>query len=56
MLYDLACAEWLDGRTEAALSHLAEAVELDPEYRENAQTDSDFDAIRDEPRFPGADD
>ena len=56
VLYNLACAESLTGRTEAALLHLAEAIELSPESRAAAQTDSDFDAIRAEPGFPGADD
>jgi tetratricopeptide repeat protein len=54
VLYNLACFEALAGRTEAALVHLGEAVEADPRTREWAQTDSDFDAIRSDPRFPAA--
>ena len=54
VLYNLACFESLAGRAEAALAHLGEAVDADPRMREWAQTDSDFDAIRSDPRFPAA--
>jgi quercetin dioxygenase-like cupin family protein len=54
VLYNLACLESRAGRTEAALSHLAEAVERDPRTRDWAQTDSDLDSIRSDPRFPAA--
>jgi hypothetical protein len=54
VLYNLACFESLAGRRDDALTHLAEAVERDPRMREWAQTDSDFDAIREDPRFPQA--
>jgi len=54
VLYNLACFEALAGRADDALKHLAEAVEGDPRTREWAQTDSDFDAIRADPRFPTA--
>ena len=54
VLYNLACAEALAGRPEDALAHLASSVELDGDFRGFAQTDSDFDAIRDDPGFPGA--
>ena len=53
LLYDLACFESLDGRLDEAVGHLLRAVELDPQYREYAQDDSDLDAIRADPRFPG---
>jgi len=52
VLYNLACFESLAGHRDEALGHLADAVEADPRTREWAQTDSDFDAIRDDPRFP----
>jgi tetratricopeptide (TPR) repeat protein len=52
VLYNLACMEALAGEPEAALEHLNLAVEADPRSREWAQSDSDFDAIRDDPRFP----
>jgi tetratricopeptide (TPR) repeat protein len=51
VLYNLACAECLAGDTEAALEHLTRAVELNPKTAEWAREDTDFDAIRDEPRF-----
>ena len=52
VLYNLACFESLAGRTDDALEHLGEAVVADPRTREWAQADSDFDAIRSDPRFP----
>jgi tetratricopeptide (TPR) repeat protein len=52
VLYNLACMESLSGEREAALAHLAEAIEEDPRAREWAQSDSDFEPIRDDPRFP----
>ena len=54
VLYNLACFEALAGRADDALEHLAEAVEADPRTREWAQTDSDFDGIRSDSRFPAA--
>jgi tetratricopeptide (TPR) repeat protein len=50
LLYNLACAEAMLGENDAALEHLAEAVE-NPRFREFAKTDSDFDSLRDDPRF-----
>jgi hypothetical protein len=52
VLYNLACFEALAGRREEALDHLEQAVATDPRTREWAQTDSDFDSIRDDARFP----
>jgi tetratricopeptide (TPR) repeat protein len=54
VLYNLACAESLMGRPDDALAHLQQAVELTPSLLEAAQTDSDLDAIRADPRFPTA--
>jgi tetratricopeptide (TPR) repeat protein len=54
VLYNLACFEALGGRADDALRHLTEAVEADPRMAEWAQTDSDFDSVRDDPRFPGS--
>lgn len=54
VLYNLSCLEALAGRADHALEHLAQAVERNPRTREWAQTDSDFDAIRADPRFPAA--
>lgn len=54
VLYNLACAESLLGRSEDALGHLERSIELQPSFRDAAQTDSDFDPIRTDPRFPAA--
>jgi tetratricopeptide (TPR) repeat protein len=50
LLYNLACVEALQGDDEAALEHLAEAAQNE-RFREFAKTDSDFDSLRDDPRF-----
>lgn len=50
LLYDLACMEALSGHKEAALEHLAQAA-ASPRLREAAAKDSDFDSLRDDPRF-----
>jgi quercetin dioxygenase-like cupin family protein len=53
--YNGACLEARWGDREAALSHLERAVELEPdEVRKLAPGDSDFDSIREEPRFVSA--
>ena len=52
ILYNLACAESMAGRTVDALNHLQEAIRRNPRYRENAATDPDFAPIRREPGFP----
>jgi mannose-6-phosphate isomerase-like protein (cupin superfamily) len=52
ILYNLACAESRTGRTEAALEHLRAAVDGDERFRVHARTDSDLDALREDPRFP----
>jgi uncharacterized Ntn-hydrolase superfamily protein len=51
LLYDLACFESLAGEPEEALAHLTRSVELDPGLRAAAAADSDFDPIRQDPRF-----
>jgi hypothetical protein len=51
LYFNTACCESLAGETDAALEHLRRAIELWDGCRELAQRDSDFDAIRDEPRF-----
>jgi tetratricopeptide (TPR) repeat protein len=51
VLYNLACAESLTGKRREALDHLQRSLELDETFRELAEKDSDFDAIRDDPEF-----
>jgi uncharacterized Ntn-hydrolase superfamily protein len=51
LLYNLACYESLDGRREAALAHLGQALAADPTMREMAAADSDFGALVDDPSF-----
>lgn len=51
-LYNLACAEALAGRQEAAFAHLTRAAELRPDLAELARTDEDFAAVRDLPGWP----
>jgi len=53
LLYNLACAEARTGHTEDAIAHLREAIAAGDRYAELARKDSDFDAIRNEPGFPG---
>jgi tetratricopeptide (TPR) repeat protein len=54
LLYNLACAESLGGRTADAVEHLSRAVELDRDFRQLAEKDSDFDPIRTKPEFASA--
>jgi tetratricopeptide (TPR) repeat protein len=54
LIYNLACAESRLGETDAAIEHLNRSIELSDSFREYAQGDSDFDPIRDDPRFPSA--
>ena len=51
VLFNLACAESLLGRTDEAIEHLERAIKSDERFRELAQKDSDFDAIREDSRF-----
>jgi tetratricopeptide (TPR) repeat protein len=50
-LYNLACCESLAGRTDDAVEHFRQAIELSERLRDYAKEDSDFDPIRDEPAF-----
>ncbi|MGZ4354935.1 MAG: TPR end-of-group domain-containing protein [Gaiellaceae bacterium] len=51
--YHLARVEAIAGEREEALEHLNTAVRIAERFRPWAQTDEGFDAIRDDPRFPG---
>jgi uncharacterized Ntn-hydrolase superfamily protein len=51
LLYDLACFESLAGDTGEAFEHVARSLELDPKLRPGAAVDSDFEALRQDPRF-----
>jgi quercetin dioxygenase-like cupin family protein len=49
--FNFACFEMLYGDRDAGIAHLQRAYELDPEaVSEAAKNDSDFDAVRDDPR------
>lgn len=51
-LYNLACVEALLAETDAAFTHLAEAIALKPaELSELARDDSDLESLRSDPRF-----
>ena len=50
--YNRACSYSLQGDFDRAISDLAEAIRLEPEeYRKLASTDSDFEPLREDPRF-----
>ncbi|NJN73311.1 MAG: tetratricopeptide repeat protein [Limnothrix sp. RL_2_0] len=49
--YNKACLFALQNKIETALELLTTAINLDPKYQEMAKTDSDFDSIREDPRF-----
>lgn len=50
-LYNLACLFSLWGKVDDALAYLEKAIDGDKKHREMAKTDTDFDNIRDDPRF-----
>jgi tetratricopeptide (TPR) repeat protein len=51
LIYNLACAESLAGRSEDAIGHLRRAIELRPSFRSFARGDTDFDPIKEDPAF-----
>lgn len=52
ILYNLACAEALAGRSDDAIAHLTRAIELKPEWCDMIANDEDFAALRDRPDWP----
>jgi hypothetical protein len=52
LLYALACIEAVAGEHDTALDLLNQSVATEERFRGYAQTDEDFAAIRDDPRFP----
>lgn len=51
VLYNLACAESMLGRTDEAITHLERSTASQERLRELAKTDTDFDPIREDARF-----
>jgi tetratricopeptide (TPR) repeat protein len=51
-LYNLACAESLAGRPDAALAHLGRALDLKPDFAEHARTDEDLTSLHSLPGWP----
>ena len=49
--YNLACYCALNRKVDLALMHLSFALDLNSEYREHIANESDFDLIRENPRF-----
>jgi hypothetical protein len=53
--YNYACFAALTGETgDETFDHLKRSVELFPRFREQARTDEDLAAVRDDPRFEQA--
>jgi tetratricopeptide (TPR) repeat protein len=49
--FNAGCLEARSGDPERAFDYLQRAIELEPDAREHAQKDSDFDSIRADERF-----
>ncbi|MGL5135717.1 MAG: TPR end-of-group domain-containing protein, partial [Planktothrix sp.] len=50
-LYSKASIYGLQGELSLAVKNLQQAIKLNPEYKEKANSDSDFDIIRVQPEF-----
>ena len=50
-LYGLAVLDAITGQVEECLDHLAQCIEQNPRNRLQARTDTDFQAMQDDPRF-----
>ena len=53
VLYGLACAEALAGRSDDALGHLRQALELRPDWTDHARGDEDLVSLHGLPGWPG---
>jgi hypothetical protein len=51
LTFNVACCESRAGRTDDAIEHLRQAIEIWEGCRDMARDDADFDAIRDTPAF-----
>jgi len=49
--YNKAAIYALQGNVSSAVEHLQQAIKLNPERKEDARTDTDFDSIREQPEF-----
>ncbi len=49
--YNLACLEAVEGRRDDALAALRRAIQLEPEVRDWARQDDDFETLRADPAF-----
>ena len=49
--YGLALLASMTGETEKCIEHLTDAIRLNADIRFQARSDSDFDAVADDPRF-----
>ncbi|MFC2066651.1 tetratricopeptide repeat protein [Chloroflexota bacterium] len=49
--YNLACLFSRQGKADDALTYLEKAININKKYQEMAKTDTDFDNIRNDPRF-----
>jgi len=52
ILYNLACAEALAGRSDDAIAHVTRALELKPEWSDAIAKDEDFVTLRDRSDWP----
>ena len=49
--YNLACYYALSGQVKQAVFQLANAIDLNPDFANHVDSESDFDSIRDDPEF-----
>jgi tetratricopeptide (TPR) repeat protein len=51
VIYNKACCYALWGKVDEAIENLQQAIALNPQFRDKAKTDPDFNGIRDDDRF-----